>query len=79
MPSGGRKFVALARELVRGRRGGRRVCVSGIGPCLCPLDAPGRPLRPAILYGIDTRAEREIAELTARSGPARSWRALALR
>lgn len=40
------------------------VCVSGIGPCLVPVGADGSALRPALLYGIDTRAEREIAELT---------------
>jgi xylulokinase len=39
------------------------VCVSGIGPCVLVADASGRPLRRAILYGIDTRAEREIVEL----------------
>src|SRR6266568_7451113 len=44
------------------------VCVSGIGPCLLPADANGNPLRPAILYGIDTRASAEIEELTARYG-----------
>jgi xylulokinase len=44
------------------------VCVSGIGPCLLPIDEQGRPLRPAILYGIDTRAAAEIAELTSRYG-----------
>jgi xylulokinase len=41
----------------------RGVCVSGIGPVLLAADAAGLPLRPAILYGIDSRAEREIAEL----------------
>jgi xylulokinase len=44
------------------------VCVSGIGPCLLPADESGTPLRPAILYGIDTRAGREIQELTDRYG-----------
>ncbi len=44
------------------------VCVSGIGPCLLPLDSAGGPLRPAILYGIDTRAAAEIDELTRRYG-----------
>lgn len=44
------------------------VAVSGIGPCLLPTDEDGRPLRPAILYGVDTRAGREIAEQTARYG-----------
>ncbi|MFG1955362.1 FGGY-family carbohydrate kinase [Micromonospora sp. NPDC048830] len=42
------------------------LAVSGIGPCLLPADGAGRPLRPAILYGIDTRAEEEIGLLTAR-------------
>lgn len=44
------------------------VGASGIGPCLLPVDADDRPLRPAILYGIDTRATAEIEELTARFG-----------
>ncbi|MEJ2888829.1 FGGY-family carbohydrate kinase [Actinomycetospora aeridis] len=44
------------------------VGVSGIGPVLLPADADGRPLRPAILYGVDTRATREIAELTEEIG-----------
>ena len=47
------------------------VCVSGIGPCVLPCDAELRPLRPAILYGIDTRADAEIAELDHRLGAAR--------
>ena len=38
------------------------LALSGIGPCLLPADDQG-PLRPAILYGIDSRATREIAEL----------------
>src|SRR5918998_741237 len=40
------------------------VCVSGIGPCFVATGEGGHPLRPAILYGIDTRATREIEELT---------------
>ncbi len=36
------------------------VALSAIGPCLLPLDAAGRPLRPGILYGVDTRASAEI-------------------
>ena len=58
-------FVAIARELTAAtddRVVG--VGVSGIGPCLLAADETGKPLRPAILYGIDTRAVREIAELT---------------
>jgi xylulokinase len=61
-----RDFVAIARELsaAAGDRGLAALAVSGIGPVLLPADADGRPLRPAILYGVDTRAETEIAELT---------------
>ena len=64
--------AALCQELVP-KAGGeiKAVCVSGIGPCLLAADAAGRPLRPAILYGIDTRAEREIAELAERYGEKR--------
>jgi xylulokinase len=50
---------ALLRELLPERAEGvRAVCVSGIGPCVLPTDAAGTPLRPAILYGVDTRAVR---------------------
>lgn len=44
------------------------MCVSGVGPCLVLCDDDLRPLRPAILYGIDTRATAEIASLTAEFG-----------
>src|ERR1035437_6880267 len=36
------------------------VCISGIGPCLLPADADGRPLRMAIMDCIATRAHRDI-------------------
>ncbi|KAA9157179.1 FGGY-family carbohydrate kinase [Amycolatopsis acidicola] len=63
-------FLALSRELVTAADGRALagLSVSGIGPVLLPADSDGRPLRPAILYGVDTRAEREIAELTAEIG-----------
>jgi xylulokinase len=62
-------FTALCAALLpQAASGIAAVCVSGIGPCLLPADAEGRPLRPAILYGIDTRATREIEELTAQYG-----------
>ncbi len=41
---------------------------SGIGPCMLPVDAAGRPLRPAVLYGVDTRARQEILDLNAELG-----------
>lgn len=60
-------FVQICRALLHasGRQaqeiGG--IGVSAIGPCLLPVDARDRPLRPGILYGIDTRAIEEIAVL----------------
>ena len=39
------------------------VGVSALGACTLPIDASGKPLRKAILYGIDTRAQTEIEEL----------------
>ena len=44
------------------------VAVSAIGPCLLPLDSSMKPLRAAILYGVDVRAELEIAEMEAELG-----------
>ncbi|QGH70798.1 FGGY-family carbohydrate kinase [Pseudactinotalea sp. HY158] len=44
------------------------VGVSGMGPCVLLTDDAGTPLRPAILYGVDTRASAEVAELTAELG-----------
>jgi xylulokinase len=46
----------------------RAVGVSAIGPCVLPTDAELKPLRPAILYGVDTRASAQIDELTDRFG-----------
>ena len=62
---------SIARELTEGGPEIAAVCVSGIGPCLLAADEAGRPLRPAILYGIDTRAQAEIAELTETIGAER--------
>lgn len=58
----------IARFDERQRGAVRGVCVSGIGPCLLPIGAKGEPLRPAILYGVDTRATAEAEELTERYG-----------
>lgn len=46
------------------------LAMSAIGPCLLPLDQAMRPLRPGILYGVDTRATAEIAEIEAEIGVA---------
>lgn len=44
------------------------VGVSGMGPCVALVDNEGAPVRPAILYGVDTRATEEIAALTEELG-----------
>ncbi len=44
---------------------------SAIAPTMLPLDEHYRPLRPSILYGIDTRASAEIDELTQEMGAER--------
>ena len=36
---------------------------SGLAPCFLPLDKHDQPLRNAILYGIDTRAKKEIKHI----------------
>jgi xylulokinase len=63
------EFVEVCRELVPQAQGGlRSVGISGIGPCVVPCDSDCKPLRPAIMYGVDTRATNEIEELTERFG-----------
>ncbi|MCL1795903.1 MAG: FGGY-family carbohydrate kinase [Clostridia bacterium] len=44
------------------------VGVSAIGPCCLPVDAALKPLRKAILYGIDCRAAQEITYLENKIG-----------
>ncbi|MFP5021969.1 FGGY-family carbohydrate kinase [Pseudonocardia phyllosphaerae] len=63
-------FTAIVRDLLAAVPDAEPagLGVSGIGPTLLPADADGRPLRPAILYGVDTRASAEIEELTAELG-----------
>ncbi|MGO2658243.1 FGGY-family carbohydrate kinase [Mycetocola reblochoni] len=63
------EFVRIAAELSAKADGPiRAVGVSGMGPCALLTDAHGTPLRPAILYGVDTRATAQIARLTASIG-----------
>ncbi|MGH2534355.1 MAG: FGGY-family carbohydrate kinase [Thermomicrobiales bacterium] len=65
------EFVQICRQLLNGRYSGGdvgAVAVSAIGPCMLPVDKDGRPLRPGVLYGVDTRATEEIAWLNDRFG-----------
>jgi len=58
-------FVRLCHKLLdqRTRKRVAAVGCSAIAPTMLPVDHHGIPLRPAILYGIDTRARCEIADL----------------
>lgn len=46
----------------------RAVGTSAIGPCMLPVDAEGNALMNGVLYGVDTRAAKEIEELNATLG-----------
>lgn len=46
----------------------RAVGVSGMGPCVLLADADDVPVRPAILYGVDTRAGAQIDRLNRELG-----------
>jgi len=65
-------LAAVTRELL-GRSPGEVLAVSvdGHGPTLTPVDAAGRPTRPAITW-LDTRAQPELDELSAATG-LRGW------
>lgn len=64
-----REFVEIATELTAsGDVEVAAIGVSGMGPCVLLTDADDRPVRPAILYGVDTRATAQIERLTAELG-----------
>ncbi|MFD6700199.1 MULTISPECIES: FGGY-family carbohydrate kinase [unclassified Microbacterium] len=66
------EFVSLTRELLTGVPDAEitAVGVSGMGPCILLADEAGEPVRPAILYGVDTRAGEQIDGMTADLGVA---------
>jgi xylulokinase len=65
-------FIWLCRKLLADSgldaSGVKAVGASAIGPCMLPVGADGAPLMNAVLYGADTRAAREIEDLTAGIG-----------
>ncbi|GAA3802919.1 FGGY-family carbohydrate kinase [Streptomyces phyllanthi] len=62
------EFASLAGELSASGAPVTAVGVSGMGPCAALTDDAGVPLRPAILYGVDTRATEQIARLEGELG-----------
>ena len=64
------EFSDIARELLATTPGVivDAVGVSGMGPCVLLADDDDRPVRPAILYGIDTRASEQVARMTQEIG-----------
>ncbi|WDH78702.1 FGGY family carbohydrate kinase [Microbacterium esteraromaticum] len=65
------EFVAIARELRKAHPDAliTAVGVSGMGPCVLLADEHDEPVRPAILYGVDTRAAEQIDRMTDELGP----------
>ena len=62
-------FIHIVQELLHTADGPiAAITTSGIGPCSLFCDENGTPLRPAILYGVDTRASKEVEELSEQLG-----------
>jgi len=65
-------FCAISNELIHAAGADpaniRGVGCSGIGTCCLPVDEQIRPLRKAILYGVDVRASKQIDELNRELG-----------
>lgn len=64
------EFVSIARELLDAAPDAEvvGVGVSGMGPCVLLADEADRPVRPAILYGVDTRSTTQIDRMTLELG-----------
>jgi xylulokinase len=63
------EFVTITRHLLAEQDVEvQAVGVSGMGPCVLLTDADDEPLRPAILYGVDTRSVAQIDRLNDRYG-----------
>ncbi|MCJ1673782.1 FGGY family carbohydrate kinase [Rathayibacter sp. VKM Ac-2929] len=71
------EFRSLVAELTAAAPHGVVVAVgvSGMGPCVLLTDAAGDELRPAILYGVDTRSVGMLDEVTALLGGEEAMRA----
>lgn len=64
--------VKICQNLIDGKKYHKEdivgIALSAIGPTLLPIDSLGKPLRPGILYGVDTRASEEIEILNKKIG-----------
>lgn len=65
-------FTAITRDLIAQSgidpKDIAAVATSAIGPCMLPVDGDGNPLMNGVLYGVDTRAAKEIEFLNAEIG-----------
>jgi len=65
-------FIFISKDLLQKSdcdpKNIRAVTASAIGPCMLPVDKEGKPLMNAILYGVDTRAHKEIDDLNQKIG-----------
>ena len=72
-------FVVIIKNLLGGSGVDPKqilgIGTSAIGSCVLPIDENCRPLRPGILYGIDTRASKEIEYLERELGKHEIFRA----
>lgn len=65
------EFISITQELTAaGDAHVEAIGVSGMGPCVVLIDHDGEPVRPAILYGVDTRAGDQIARINEEFGEA---------
>ena len=68
------EFIQLSHQLLAAIRGEgiepqvRSVGVSGMGPCVLLADEHDQPVRPAMLYGVDSRADAQISRMTEELG-----------
>lgn len=64
------EFISISRDLLAAVPDAAlaAVGVSGMGPCVLLADDADDPVRPAILYGVDTRAGAQIDRMTRELG-----------
>jgi xylulokinase len=65
------EFIELTRRLLASAGSAidiSGVGVSGVGPCVLLTDDDDEPVRPAILYGVDTRSTEQISRMTSELG-----------